>query len=176
MKRFTSLTNKIAFILLVLFSYASFGQMAVPEKKNQNHLELELNYLSVSAYYNRLISDKFSLSFGGGVGSSLNFILIQYDDYPTVLGDYLSIRNNVNYEPIKNLNISLGIQGSFAGFGDNDICEECGLIYFGLPVSLSYGLKYIRIGTRIIPTRFKVGNTDRHFNILLNPVFIKIVI
>lgn len=167
--------NAVFFVLLLL-SYPSHTQVTSPEKRNQNHLEIELNYLSVSAYYNRLISDKFSLSFGGGVGSSLNFILIHYDDYPTVLGDYLSIRNNVNYEPIKNLNISLGIQGSFAGFGDNDICEECGLIYFGLPVSLSYGLKYIRIGTRIIPTRFKMGNTDPHFNILFNPVFLKIVI
>lgn len=176
MHRIAKRMKNAAFIVLLILNYSVNSQITDTDMRNQNHLEIELNYLSVSAYYNRLISDKFSLSFGGGVGSSLNFILIQYDDYPLVLGDYLSIRNNVNYEPTKNLNISLGIQGSFAAFGDNDICEECGLIYFGLPVSLSYGLKYIRIGTRIIPTRFKVGNTDRHFNILFNPVFIKIII
>lgn len=167
--------NTVFIALLLLINVAN-SQSDNQFKKNQNHLEIELNYLSVSAYYNRMIAERFSLSFGGGIGSSLNFILVQYNDYPTVLGDYLSLKNNLNYEPIKNFNVSMGIQVSFASFGKNDICEECGMIYLGLPISLSYGIKFIRIGTKLIPCRFNVGNTTPHFNILSNPVFIKIII
>lgn len=177
-----NITSKIIYgliliaVFLSVFNVGAKSQDTAATNIDKENLDIELTVFSLSAYYSRLLSNQFSLSIGGGIGKSLNFILINYVGYPEVLGDYLWMRFSGNYEPAKNFTLSMGIQASWAGFGKNEICEECGSLYLGVPISISYGWNILRIGTRITPCSFKIGNTDPKLNLLFTPIFIKFVI
>ncbi len=169
----------ISVVLILFFSKVVVSQSG--ETKNypllkKNQFEVELSFIGVSGIYNRKMGDRFSIgtSFGLGPGS-LNLFIYKPDKYPIVLGDGISLKLFGSYYCSKNLKFELGIKSAFAMLGKNQYCEECGIIYTSGFLSILFGLKHFKVGTRIEITSMKIGNSNSNVVLLLNPIFIRII-
>jgi len=170
--------KSISIILILVLSKVAVSQneeINYPLLK-KNQFEVELDFISVSGIYNRKMGDKFSIGTGFGLGlGSLNLFIYKPDKYPKVLGDGISLKLFGSYYYSRSLKFELGVKSAFAMLGKNQYCEECGTIYTSGFLSILFGLKHFKVGTRIEITSMKIGNSNSNVVLLLNPIFLRII-
>ncbi len=146
-----SLLIFIAFTLPLL----TFSQKA-DTINYSNRVFVYVDAVSGSAFFTTLISKKWFLGGGAGLGGSCSYVLIGPDNYTGPNMNTKSLQKIIhadvitNYEANKNFNIDIGIDASFSWYGEvprDDEGSIQGLI--GGFITALYGWKHFKIGTQL---------------------------
>jgi hypothetical protein len=138
-------------------------------------IALELNVIGGTAFIGRRVSDKMSINFGIGIYpySNPSYLLIKPDFYTTVYSNFFSTYLFGSYHFNQYFTAEIGGKYALEQHHSSSPRDSGGRFYFSVITSLQFGIKNVKLGSRLIFSQVKIIGS--HFLLMTEPIFLRII-
>ncbi len=183
--------NKLSVVLTFVFSILTFSTFAQDITQDSISLQdkslidkpllrkipiaLELDIFGATAFIGKKISDKMSINFGIGIYpySNPSYLLIKPNFYTTVYSNFFSTYLFGSYHFNQYFTAEIGGKYALEIHHSSSPRDSGGRFYFSVITSLQFGIKNIKLGSRLLFTQVKI--IDSHFLLMTEPIFLRII-